>query len=99
MAIYLDNAEFKIELTGGQIVLTERSIEKSRETGELFTRYRTPRFFTQPEWLFLHLLRKKICEKDVSTFAELRDNIKAAERHVIGIAEELKDALKAVKQE
>lgn len=99
MAIYLDNAEFKVELTGGQIVLTERSIEKSRETGELFTRYRTPRFFTQPEWLFLHLLRKKICEKDVSTFAELRDNIKAAERHVIGIAEELKDALKAVKQE
>ena len=99
MAIYLDNAEFKIELTGGQIVLTERSIEKSRETGELFTRYRTPRFFTQPEWLFLHLLRKKICEKDVSTFAELRDNIKAAERHVIGIAGELKEALKALKQE
>ena len=99
MPIYLDDEQFKVELTGGQIVLTERSIEKSRETGELFTRYRAPRFFTQPEWLFLHLLRKKICEKDVNTFAELRDNIKAAERHVIGIAGELKEALKAVKQE
>ena len=99
MAIYLDNAEFKIELTGGQIVLTELSLEKSRETGEFFARYRSPRFFTQPEWLFLHLLRKKICEKDVNTFAELRDNIKTAEKHVVGIAGELKAALKAAKQE
>ena len=99
MSIYLDDDQFKVELTGGQIVLTERSIETSRETGELFTRYRAPRFFTQPEWLFLYLLRKKICEKDVNTFAELRDNIKAAEKHVIGIAGELKEALKAVKQE
>jgi len=99
MAIYLDGGKFELKVSDGQLILSERCPNKSRETGEMSYVSKNYKFFTQPEWLFLHLLRKKISEKDVNTFAELRDNIKAAERHVIGIAEELKEALKSLKQE
>ena len=98
MAIYFDNGKYELKIAEGQMILSERVPNKSRETGEIAFVSRNYKFFTQPEWLMLHLLRKEICKGDVGSIKDLLGVIRAAETRVVEMGKEIRNALSALEK-